>query len=264
MQRRFWQYIKPAHLVVGLALAAAGVALAPYMAMSAAVARYTQLVAQSGGRMEVRAYSPSLSVAVSFVVDDEKTFHPRQPVLRELRSWGAVTELSIERIEDDELEAILAFPNLTALSISGTFVSDETWSKLGQLLQLRSLFLAHAGMSATLSDAIGRLVNLETLYFTGCEIPTDGVRFVAGLRRLRQLQFFQNSPRRSLTTSDLEMLAALPELTLLRIVQTPLESGGLAVLGRRACSNIWMSAAPQSMPTILRRSPNFRLCILSC
>ena len=82
MQPPFWRNIRPGHLLAGLALVAAGIILAPAIRQIAALAWYSNAVVKYDGQLEIRSRSPSLSVAVSFVVEDENKNHRRQPILR--------------------------------------------------------------------------------------------------------------------------------------------------------------------------------------
>jgi len=101
-------------------------------------------------------------------------------------------------------------------------------------------------MTPALAKAVGELTRLEVFEFYGWgELPADGLGFLKGLQQLKSVQFIQRTLGRPLGKGDLDVLASLPQLRFLEIVNTPLASGSLAELGSaRKLEYLEISNAP--------------------
>jgi len=211
------------------------------MCRRAIFAWYAIRVAQYGGELDLISYVP-FAVSASFS-DDPRNL---APVLLGLSQWDAVTLLEIGDVDDDELGIIAAFRSLDTLVIDSSLVPGDGWAKLAQLSALRKLTVHYTKMTPALAKAVGELTRLEVFEFYGWgELPADGLGFLKGLQQLKSVQFIQRTLGRPLGKGDLDVLASLPQLRFLEIVNTPLASGSLAELGSaRKLEYLEISNAP--------------------
>ena len=103
-------------------------------------------------------------------------------------SW---LDLDSPVVQNKDLEALRALPNVQVLFISNTSITDEGLSELAHLRQLRWLVLNTANLSDKATEHLGKLRTLRVLEIQEAEITDNGLEKLYALRGLERLVFDQ-------------------------------------------------------------------------
>jgi hypothetical protein len=127
-----------------------------------------------------------------------------------------ITDRGLERIAEQ-------FPNLQALDVSDTRVTDAGVNALGELRNLEQLHLFRVAVTDQCLKTVGRLTNLRYLSLDGGEVSDEGLAEIACLIKLEQL--WLNSTH--VTDRGLSCLANMHNLKSLSLVNTSVTDAGV-------------------------------------
>jgi Leucine-rich repeat (LRR) protein len=150
------------------------------------------------------------------------------------------------------LQTIGASPELIALRLARTSISDASLTELGKLTQLRELDLAATPVTDAGLAALSGLVGLQRLDLEATQITDAGLPALAALSQLQWLSLARTKvtgaglrsleplvaletldlSETTLTDADLERFAAWKQLERLRVFGTSLSPGAAAELRR--------------------------------
>jgi len=100
--------------------------------------------------------------------------------------------LSDQEIADSALEPLAAVPDIVAVNLRGTKVSDKGLLHLAKLSKLRRLHLEKTAITDAGLEAIKGLTELEYLNLYGTEVTDAGLAHLAGLAKLKKLYLWQS------------------------------------------------------------------------
>ena len=147
-------------------------------------------------------------------------------------------------ITDRGLAVVERMPQLSALSLINTSVTDKGLSSLRQL-PLNALFLSDTKVTDTGMMTLAGLRSLEVIELNGTSVGDDGVAQLASLPKLRTLAL----QKTALTDRGLNHLATTRSLQTLHVGGTKVTVEGITTL-RKALPNCKITAdlAPQDSP----------------
>ena len=133
-------------------------------------------------------------------------------------------------IADADIRALACHaPQLTWLILSGTTITDESLSDIGQMPRLAALNLAHTQISDSGLQHLAELRGLEFLSLDDTHITDDGLKYLGKLNRLQDLSL-ENT---AITDAGLQWLRRLHGLKLLVVDGTQITRRGVELLHGR-------------------------------
>lgn len=162
-------------------------------------------------------------------------------------------DLSYVDADDSSLAMLAALPDLTALDLAGTRITNEGLANLESFKRLVSLSLSDTQVTDQGMDHVGRLALLEELGLHNTAVGDAGLSKLHALRRLSglylnptqvsddglaQLENFPALERIALggvTSAGLKHLGRVPRLRSLNLEGPQIDDAGMAEVGRLSC-----------------------------
>ncbi len=122
--------------------------------------------------------------------------------LEDLKHFPALTELDVQGCNIEDYTPLTYVPTLEILNLTGNLVSSETLDHIGQLVNLKELYLSGCGISGI--SSLGTLTALEVL-----DLSDNSIRDISALTPMKALVKLN---LRSNAISSLEALSGLATL----------------------------------------------------
>jgi len=143
--------------------------------------------------------------------------------LKEHESIVHVTIMECEEVDAAAFKALNDLPALTALTIQNCPIDDAALVHLDGVTRLRSLSLLNTNVRGS---GLGVLKKLENLAVTGPAIHVDELNALGASTELRSLEI----GCRDLKVTQIESLAKLPQLSVLRLTRVILDDEAFLAL----------------------------------
>jgi Leucine Rich repeat len=148
-----------------------------------------------------------------------------------------------EKLTDDDLGWLKAFPSLTSLSVESTPITDAGLVHLVNLPDLRTLSLSRTRVTDAGLKTVSRLKELRDLMLVDTRITDAGLAEVAKLENLR----FLSLGLTSITAAGLRKVSTLPRLTDLALSQTQCNDSWIPELRRfPKLKQLWLNSTAVS------------------
>jgi hypothetical protein len=141
--------------------------------------------------------------------------------------------ISLRPRSADDLDLLLAFPELTRLRTGGAAVTDAALGKLIRLDQLEFLSFHDTIISERGVKSLAELPNLCCLDLTNCSLPDESLKSLAEIPNLRSLSFRECS----LSDSSLRSLYGARSSLELGLFKTNVTEGGMLAI--RDANHTW-------------------------
>lgn len=172
------------------------------------------LVVQAGGKAEI---DPKLPTAARVVAKFESATDLTLSNLKKAPQIGAIDVFDATRCTDKGFAALKDLPNLRKLTLGKSEMSGPRTVAIGQLKELRVLFLRDSGLTDAELGSLKKLALLESLDISDNPQVTDkGMSSVKALERLQVLYLGKTG----ITDKGLMELKPLEALHTLNVVGT--------------------------------------------
>lgn len=137
-----------------------------------------------------------------------------------------VLRLSGSDVTDTQLRDIAALRSIDYLYLDGTSITDEGVSHLGALRSMRILDLGNTKVTGATLDRLSSMTQLETLVLHETQLDDAGVRQLSSQRSVRELDLGQTK----ISGAAIEDLARMTQLENLRLHKNDIRDAALRPL----------------------------------